>query len=59
VLRLLLELRGEVDLLIFFLGTTFPVPVIFAKALDMETIVIPAVVGYSPQLSAIKEKKTQ
>jgi glycosyltransferase involved in cell wall biosynthesis len=57
VLRLLLKLRGEIDILIFFLGATFPVPVIFAKALGMQTFVIPAAVRYPPQLPSIKEQK--
>jgi glycosyltransferase involved in cell wall biosynthesis len=58
VLRLLLKRHGEIDILIFFLGATFPVPVIFARALGMKTFVIPAAVRYSPQLPSIKEQKT-
>jgi len=44
VLRLLLRLRRDTDL-IFFLGTTFPIPLVFAKAMRMRCIILVMFIG--------------
>jgi len=57
VLRLLLQLRGEIDILIFFTGTPFPALLVFAQAMRMKCFIILAGVGSSAELKAIKERK--
>jgi len=55
VLRLLFRLRHQVDILIFFLGTAFPLPLVFAQALQMECLVVLAAMGSGMQIESIKE----
>lgn len=54
-LRLLFRLRGKIDVLIFFHGTPFPVPLLFAQAMNMRCFVILVTLGSAGDIRAIKE----
>ncbi len=45
VLRVLLKIRREIDVVIFFLGTTFPAPLVFAQALGIKCFIVLANTG--------------
>jgi glycosyltransferase involved in cell wall biosynthesis len=57
-LQVLLNLRGELDVIIFFMGPPFfPTFLAFAQALNMKCLIILAGVGSPAELKAIKERK--
>lgn len=53
-LRALLNLRRELDILVFNFGTPFPVPLIFAQALGMRCFIILATQGSRVWAQALK-----
>jgi glycosyltransferase involved in cell wall biosynthesis len=59
VLSLLFRLRKQINILIFFLGTAFPVPLVFAQALDIECFVVLAAMGSGMQIESVKESGAQ
>jgi glycosyltransferase involved in cell wall biosynthesis len=58
-LRLLTKLRKEIDILIFYFGTPFPVPLIFAQALGMKCFIILATEGSGVWAHAAKASGTK
>jgi len=48
--RLLLKLRGQIDILLFFSGTPFPVPLVFAQTLGMKCFIVLVGMGESASL---------
>jgi glycosyltransferase involved in cell wall biosynthesis len=54
-LRLLFRLRRKIDILIFFHGTPFPVPLLFAQALNMKCFIVLVILGHAAIIKAIKE----
>lgn len=57
LLRFLSRMRGEIDILIFFLGTAYPVPLVFAKAVHIKSFVFLNTGGAAKQLPAIRENR--
>jgi len=54
-LRLLFKLRRSIDILIFFHGTPFPVPLLFAQILKMKCFIILVTLGSAADIRAVKE----
>jgi glycosyltransferase involved in cell wall biosynthesis len=54
-LRLLFKLRRSIDILIFFHGTPFPVPLLFAQVLNMKCFIILVTLGSAADIRAVKE----
>jgi len=57
--RLLLKLRGEIDILIFFGGAGLALPLIFARFLHIKCIIILTSLGAPPVIRATKESGAQ
>ncbi|MGZ4852600.1 MAG: glycosyltransferase family 4 protein [Halobacteriota archaeon] len=55
-LILLFKLRRQIDVLIFFLGTAFPVPLAFAQMLRIKCYIVLAAMGSETQIQSVKER---
>ena len=55
VLHILLQLRNEIKLLLFFNGEGFTLPLIFARGLGIKCVIIVTYLGAAPVIQAIRE----
>jgi len=55
VLLIMAKLRKEIDILIYIFGTPFPIPLVFAQALNTRCFIILARQGYGTDAEALKE----
>jgi glycosyltransferase involved in cell wall biosynthesis len=57
--RILLNLRGEVDILLFFNGAGLTLPLVFARFLRIKCIIVLMNLGAAPVIHATKESGSQ
>jgi glycosyltransferase involved in cell wall biosynthesis len=57
--RILLKLRGEIDVLIFFGGAGLALPLVFARFLRIRCMIVLTSLGAPPVIRATKESGTQ
>jgi hypothetical protein len=58
VLHVLLNLYKDIDILIFFLGTAFPVPLVFAQALGIKCFIILVDLGPGKHMQSTKQARS-
>jgi glycosyltransferase involved in cell wall biosynthesis len=57
--RFLSKMRAEIDVLIFFLATAYPLPLVLARAAHIKCFIVLTGSGSATQLSAIRESGAQ